>query len=66
MKARILKSHRGPGGSYELGQNLSEVSFMEIVLAVDGPSPFLYCSLGMRCEAASDSTDLSECATCPM
>ncbi len=36
-RAGVVRSKRGPAGGYSLGRNAVEISFKEIIEAVDGP-----------------------------
>lgn len=63
-KSRILSGTPGPGGGYRLARHPSEVSLLDVVLAVDGQDAFNDCPLGVRCEGqAKDGAGVS-CATC--
>jgi Rrf2 family protein len=37
VKKGLVKSYRGPHGGYVLARNPSEVSFLEVIEAIDGP-----------------------------
>jgi Rrf2 family protein len=37
VRARVLRSVKGPGGGYRLARPLSRVTLLEVVEAVDGP-----------------------------
>lgn len=43
---KIVKSRFGPGGGYSLNRDLSEISFKDIIEAVDGPVNLLICDDG--------------------
>ncbi len=43
----ILESHRGPRGGVRLAADPSEVTLLDIILAVDGPGLFTECILGL-------------------
>ena len=43
----ILTSHRGPNGGVALARPASEITLKEVVLAIDGPSIFTECVLGL-------------------
>lgn len=63
-KARILSGTPGPGGGYRLLHQPSEVSLLDIVLAVDGERAFDECPLGVRCDGNVDGNPTHACATC--
>jgi len=63
-KARILSGTPGPGGGYRLLHDPSDVSLLDIVLAVDGDRAFDECPLGVRCDGPSDGKTAFVCATC--
>lgn len=63
-KARILSGTPGPGGGYRLLHEPSEVSLLDIVLAVDGDRAFEECPLGVRCDEADKDDCSLVCATC--
>lgn len=65
-RARILKGARGPGGGYQLVRPLSEVTLLDIVLAIDGEKSFEYCPLGLRCAAQAARGGLWACKTCQL
>lgn len=37
VKAGVVKSYRGPHGGYVLAKQASEITFLEIIEAIDGP-----------------------------
>ena len=61
-KARILSGTPGPGGGYRLLHEPSNVSLLDIVLAVDGDRAFDECPLGVRCNEPGKTSHV--CATC--
>ncbi len=63
-KARILSGTPGPGGGYRLLHEPSEVSLLDIVLAVDGDRAFDECPLGVRCDETDKEDCPLVCATC--
>jgi Rrf2 family protein len=63
-KARILSGTPGPGGGYRLLHKPSDVSLLDIVLAVDGENAFDECPLGVRCDESSKHGTPLICATC--
>jgi Rrf2 family protein len=65
-KAHILKGTPGPGGGYRLVRDLSEVSLLDIVVAVDGENAFTDCPLGLRCGALVEGGGYRVCATCTL
>ena len=46
-EAKIIESFRGPRGGVRLARSASEITLKDIVLAVDGPSLFTECVLGL-------------------
>ncbi|GAB1395874.1 MAG TPA: Rrf2 family transcriptional regulator [Saprospiraceae bacterium] len=49
VKNKILMSIKGPGGGFEADKNaLGTIRLIDIVLAIDGISPFSSCSLGLN------------------
>ena len=56
MRSGLVRSHRGPGGGYQLGRSAEAISFKEIIEAVEGPinlnvclEDTSTCSLQPRC-----------------
>lgn len=43
-KAGIVSASRGVGGGYRLARPLTEISLLDIVVAIDGPLPAFRCS----------------------
>lgn len=65
-KARILKGFRGPGGGYQLRRAPSEVSLLDIILAVDGENAFSECPLGLVCQSMLSGGGYEVCETCTL
>jgi len=63
-KVHILQGTRGPGGGYQFARDLSEVSLMEIVLAVDGDRVLEYCPFGFQCAPGAGGGGLHMCESC--
>ena len=63
-KSHILSGTPGPGGGYRLARHPSEVSLLDVVLAVDGQDAFNDCPLGVRCDMQVKSGTAISCATC--
>ena len=63
-KAGILKGMPGPGGGYLVVRKLSEISLLDIVLAVDGQNAFAECPMGLRCQPQPADGGLRSCKTC--
>ena len=56
-RAGLLRSCRGPGGGYELEQNIAEVSISDVILGVgEGVD-------ATRCHGAADCQDGAKCLT---
>lgn len=43
----ILESFKGPNGGVRLKRSGDEITFMDIVMAIDGPALFTECALGL-------------------
>jgi Rrf2 family protein len=43
MRRRLVRSHRGPGGGYQLARAASEITFRDIIEAVEGPISLNVC-----------------------
>jgi Rrf2 family protein len=43
MRGGLVRSHRGPGGGYQLARPASEISFKDIIEAVEGPITLNVC-----------------------
>lgn len=63
-KAGILRGIPGPGGGYRLLLDPSEISLLDIVLAVDGQNAFAECPMGLRCQAQADGEGFRSCQNC--
>lgn len=46
-KAGILKSYKGPNGGVKLNVPAEKISFMDIVIAIDGTTSLEKCALGL-------------------
>ena len=65
-KSGIVKSIPGVNGGYELARSASEISFWNIVEAVEGTSPFFQCAEIRQKELLLDKDDLPDSYTkCP-
>lgn len=52
-KKDIIQSQKGPSGGFYIDRDLSEISLYDIVEAIDGPSIFFGCGLGLKeCDAS--------------
>lgn len=47
-KQEILKSYKGPNGGVKLAKNANDITFLDIVQAVDGNEVLTECALGLR------------------
>ncbi len=65
-KAGIIRGVLGPGGGYLLIRELSQISLLDIVLAVDGQHAFDECPMGLRCQAQIPHADYSACENCTL
>lgn len=65
-RARILRGTRGPGGGYRIDRELSKISLLDIVVAVDGPGAFDTCPMGLTCEQGKGRDGIVKCDTCPL
>jgi Rrf2 family protein len=63
-KAGILKGVPGPGGGYRFVREPSEISLLDIILAVDGPNAFAECPMGLRCQAQKKGEGFRSCQNC--
>ncbi len=46
-KADLLESYRGPNGGVKLARQPSEITFMDVVISIDGGSIIDECALGL-------------------
>ncbi len=46
-KSEILQSYKGPNGGVKLAKKASEITFMDVVISIDGNNIMKECALGM-------------------
>lgn len=46
-KSELLESYKGPNGGVKLARSASSITFMDIVVSIDGDSIFHECALGL-------------------
>ena len=63
-KAGMLKGLQGPGGGYLVLRDPSEISLLDIILAVDGEDAFAECPMGLRCQAQTEGEGFRSCQNC--
>ena len=61
-KAGLVKSTRGPKGGYKLGRPASEISFGEVVRALEGPIALIPCASVNYYAPCGDCHDEETCA----
>ncbi len=65
-KAKVVKSAPGAGGGYELARSPEDISFWDIVAAVEGDLPFFRCAEIRQRELLLDKDNLPDSYTkCP-
>lgn len=47
VQGEFLSAHRGPGGGYSLTRHPTEISVLDVILAVDGEETFDHCVMGL-------------------
>lgn len=47
VRGEFLTAHRGPGGGYSLTRPSSEISILDVIVAVDGENTFGRCVMGL-------------------
>lgn len=57
-RAGIVESGQGPRGGYRLAKPASEITLLEVVLAVDGEDPAFRCTEIRQCGPSAGSPDL--------
>jgi Rrf2 family protein len=61
-KAGLVTSRRGPGGGYVLSRPPSEISFVEVMRAIDGPIALVPCASENFYQRCDDCHDEATCA----
>ena len=61
-KAGLVTSRRGPGGGYVLAKAPSEISFVEVIRAIDGPIALVPCASENFYQRCDDCHDEATCA----
>ena len=63
-KAGILKGFQGAHGGYLVLRDPSDISLLDIILAVDGDDAFAECPMGLRCQVQADGEGFRSCKNC--
>jgi Rrf2 family protein len=61
-KAGIVNARRGPGGGYVLARPPGEISFVEVIRAIDGPIALVPCASENFYQRCDDCHDEASCA----
>jgi Rrf2 family protein len=61
-KAGLVTSRRGPGGGYVLSRPANEISFVEVIRAIDGPIALVPCASENFYARCDDCHDEATCA----
>jgi Rrf2 family protein len=61
-KAGLVNSRRGPGGGYVLARPAAEISFVEVIRAIDGPIALVPCASENFYARCGDCHDEATCA----
>jgi len=61
-KAGLVTSRRGPGGGYVLAKSPTEISFVEVIRAIDGPIALVPCASENFYQRCDDCHDEATCA----
>ena len=61
-KAGLVTSRRGPGGGYTLSRPATEISFVEVMRAIDGPIALVPCASENFYARCGDCHDEATCA----
>ena len=61
-KAGLVTSRRGPGGGYVLARPANEISFVEVIRAIDGPIALVPCASENFYQRCDDCHDEATCA----
>jgi len=61
-KAGLVTSRRGPGGGYVLARGAHEISFVEVIRAIDGPIALVPCASENFYQRCDDCHDEATCA----
>jgi Rrf2 family protein len=61
-KAGMVNSRRGPGGGYVLARPASQISFVEVIRAIDGPIALVPCASENFYARCGDCHDEATCA----
>ena len=57
-----MTSRRGPGGGYMLARGAHEISFVEVIRAIDGPIALVPCASENFYQRCDDCHDEATCA----
>ena len=61
-KAGLVSSQRGPGGGYRLARAANDISFGEVIRAIDGPIALVPCASQNFYQRCGDCHDEATCA----
>jgi Rrf2 family protein len=61
-KAGLVTSRRGPGGGYVLAKSPVDISFVEVIRAIDGPIALVPCASENFYQRCDDCHDEATCA----
>lgn len=61
-KAGLVTSRRGPGGGYVLARPASQIAFVEVMRAIDGPIALVPCASENFYQRCDDCHDEATCA----
>jgi Rrf2 family protein len=60
IKAEVVKSVQGPKGGYRLARASSEIDFLEVIQAIDGPISLVTCQNGESCCEIEEFCSMNE------
>jgi Rrf2 family protein len=61
-RAKIVQSRRGPAGGYVLARSAKDISFVEVIRAIDGPIALVPCASENFYQRCGDCHDEATCA----
>jgi Rrf2 family protein len=60
IKAKVVNSVQGPKGGYRLSRSASEINFLEVIQAIDGPITLVMCQDEESCCEIEDFCSMNE------